>query len=313
MPQVSVIIPVYNTQNYLKKCLGSVCNQTLSDIEIICVNDCSTDNSLDILTEYSKKDSRIKLIDFKENKGAAIARNIGIDAAKGEYIGFVDSDDFIDLDFYEKLFQKAIDTRADIVKASIKMYDFETGKAWVEDWLDINDLIKKDKAYFNNTFTTAIYNRRFVLQNTIKFPINHNFFEDPFFAIQASFWANEIQFVSNTYYYYCNNSCSTTRKNITFNHIEATDKIAKQILNFLNNNNVDKDQYVIIFDFVFKQILTWCNMRSIPDNLNSLACKSLFDILELCKYKKESLEYHFLFQKNEEKRLLFKKLRAATK
>ena len=81
--------------------------QTLSDIEIICVNDCSTDNSFEILKEYASKDDRIKLIDFKENKGAAVARNTGIDEAKGEYIGFVDSDDFIDLDFYEKLYKEA--------------------------------------------------------------------------------------------------------------------------------------------------------------------------------------------------------------
>ena len=96
MPKVSVIIPIYNTEKYLRKCLDSVCNQTLSDIEIICVNDCSTDNSLEILEEYASKDNRIKLIDFKENKGAAVARNAGIDEAKGEYIGFVDSDDFVD-------------------------------------------------------------------------------------------------------------------------------------------------------------------------------------------------------------------------
>ena len=94
MPKVSVIIPVYNTEKYLKKCLDSVCNQTLSDIEIICIDDCSTDNSLNILKEYTLKDNRIKLIEFKENKGAAVARNTGIDEAKGEYIGFIDSDDY---------------------------------------------------------------------------------------------------------------------------------------------------------------------------------------------------------------------------
>ena len=116
MPKVSVIIPIYNTEKYLRKCLDSVCNQTLSDIEIICVNDCSTDNSLEILEEYASKDNRIKLIDFKENKGAAVARNAGIDEAKGEYIGFVDSDDFIDLDFYEKLYNKAVKSGADCVK-----------------------------------------------------------------------------------------------------------------------------------------------------------------------------------------------------
>ena len=116
MPKVSVIIPVYKTEDYLRKCLDSVCNQTLKDIEIICINDCSPDGCLEILKEYASKDERIKIIDFKENKGAACARNAGIDAAQGEYLGFVDSDDFIDLDFYEKLYIKAKETNAQIVK-----------------------------------------------------------------------------------------------------------------------------------------------------------------------------------------------------
>ena len=116
MPKVSVIIPVFNTEKYLTKCLDSVCNQTLSDIEIICVDDCSTDNSLNILKEYASKDNRIKLIEFKENKGAAVARNTGIIEAKGEYVGFIDSDDYVDLDFYEKLYNIGVCENADISK-----------------------------------------------------------------------------------------------------------------------------------------------------------------------------------------------------
>lgn len=118
MPKVSVIIPVYNTEKFLRKCLDSVCNQTLQDIEIICINDCSTDGSLEILREYARKDNRIKLIELLENCGAAKARNIGIDIAEGEYLGFIDSDDYIDLDFYENLYAKAIETSADVVKGS---------------------------------------------------------------------------------------------------------------------------------------------------------------------------------------------------
>ena len=102
--KVSVIVPVYNCEKYLKKCLDSLVNQTLKDIEIICVNDGSTDNSGRILEEYT--DSRIKII-TKENGGLSSARNAGIAVAKGEYLGFVDSDDWVDLDFYEKLYNTA--------------------------------------------------------------------------------------------------------------------------------------------------------------------------------------------------------------
>ena len=95
-PKVSVIVPVYNTKKYLPKCLDSLIAQTLKDIEIICINDASTDGSLKILQEYALRDNRIKIIDFKQNKGAGAARNTGIDTATGEYIGFVESDDFVD-------------------------------------------------------------------------------------------------------------------------------------------------------------------------------------------------------------------------
>lgn len=96
MEKVSVIIPIYNVGLYIRKCLDSIVNQTLKNIEIICINDGSTDNSIGIVEEYAKLDNRIKVIDFKENKGVSIARNTGINQANGEYISFIDPDDFID-------------------------------------------------------------------------------------------------------------------------------------------------------------------------------------------------------------------------
>ena len=98
MKKVSIIIPAYNAEKTIKKCLNSVCNQTYENIEIIIVNDGSTDNSLDICEEYEKKDDRIIIIS-KENGGLSDARNKGIDIAKGKYITFIDSDDYVDLEF----------------------------------------------------------------------------------------------------------------------------------------------------------------------------------------------------------------------
>ena len=105
--KVSIIVPAFNTEKYLPECLDSVVNQTLKDIEIICIDNCSTDNTLNILNEYAKKDSRIKVIANKVNKGVANSRNLGLDSASGEYVGFVDSDDFIELDMFEKLYKVA--------------------------------------------------------------------------------------------------------------------------------------------------------------------------------------------------------------
>ena len=116
MPKVSVIIPVYNTEQYLRECLDSVVNQTLKDIEIICVNDGSTDNSGRILEEYAEKDSRIVLINNIKNSGApGTVKNIGISKAKGEYLSFVDSDDKINKSYLFDLYKTAYKTKADII------------------------------------------------------------------------------------------------------------------------------------------------------------------------------------------------------
>ena len=115
MPKVSVIIPVYNVEKYLHQCLDSVANQTLKDIEIICVNDCSKDNSLDILNEYAKKDSRIKIINFEENKGPGVARNAALDIAQGEYIMFLDPDDWYELNACETAYNQIVENNNDIV------------------------------------------------------------------------------------------------------------------------------------------------------------------------------------------------------
>lgn len=122
MPEVSVIIPVYNVEKYLKDCLNSVIGQTLVDIEIICVNDGSSDNSGAILAEYAEKDSRIKIIN-QNNLGAGAARNAGLRAASGKYLSFIDSDDFLDLRMYEVLFKKIESLGCDIAICDYHIVD----------------------------------------------------------------------------------------------------------------------------------------------------------------------------------------------
>lgn len=113
-PKVSVIIPVYNVEQYLSRCLDSVISQNFNDMEIICINDGSKDASLRILEEYAGKDSRIVIID-KKNAGVSAARNDGIAAAKGEYLAFLDGDDFWEADCLAKIYQEAEHNHSDIV------------------------------------------------------------------------------------------------------------------------------------------------------------------------------------------------------
>lgn len=112
-PLVSIIVPIYNTQRYLKKCLDSICNQSFSNIEILLVNDGSTDESLSIITEYEKMDNRLSVIDHN-NAGVSVARNIGLNKAKGDYVLFIDSDDWIEKDMVETLVNNAILSHSDI-------------------------------------------------------------------------------------------------------------------------------------------------------------------------------------------------------
>lgn len=124
MPKVSIVIPVYNTYEYLSECLDSVINQTLSDIEIILVNDGSTDNSEELCKRYACCDSRIKLIS-QENQGVAVARRVGVNAATSPYVGFVDSDDTIESDYYELLLTDMAD--CDLVTSVAR---YEDGYLW---------------------------------------------------------------------------------------------------------------------------------------------------------------------------------------
>ena len=187
MPKVSVIIPVYNTENFLRKCLDSVCDQTLQDIEIICINDCSQDSCLEILKAYALSDTRVRIIDFKENRGAGAARNAGIEAAQGEYIGFVDSDDFIDLDFYEKLYNSGTKTKANVVKGAVE-HTFLGGQILKCD----NKEFESNNINFNSIFPSAIYQKNFLRKYNIRFLENCSWGEDRLFPVMAVYYTNSV-------------------------------------------------------------------------------------------------------------------------
>ena len=210
MPKVSIIIPTYNVEKYLRECLDSVINQTLKDIEIICVDDGSTDNSGKILDEYANNDSRIKVI-HKENGGYGKAMNTGFSHATGEYIGIVEPDDYIQLNMYETLYNVANEHNVDFVKADFYrfigdgeerefMYNHldETGKYYNK---VIN--IQEDLTPFNFIMNTwsGIYSREFLQ----KYNIFHNetpgaSFQDNGFWFQTFCRSNRCYFVNKPFY-----------------------------------------------------------------------------------------------------------------
>ena len=151
--KVSVILPVYNVEKYLSQCLDSIINQTLKEIEIICVNDGSTDKSPLILEEYAKKDDRIIIIN-QENAGSGVARNLGIKHVKGEYIGFVDSDDYIDVNMFEKLYKNAKLNNTDIVMCPMCIIS-ETGVTFTTE--ELKALKYYDLDCFSEDFDNKVF------------------------------------------------------------------------------------------------------------------------------------------------------------
>lgn len=202
MPKVSVIIPVYNVEKYLRECLDSVVNQTLKDIEIICINDGSTDGSLKILEEYAKRDERIIVIN-QQNQGVAKARNIGLEKAKGQYLSILDSDDYFEQTMLEMLFEKAVNDDMDIVICRCKVLDSKHNSIKSAEWT-INDEFLADKPVFSakdipdTIFNFCIgwawdkfYKTEFVRQYKLSFPELDNS-EDVPFVFSSLILANRV-------------------------------------------------------------------------------------------------------------------------
>ncbi len=194
MPKVSIIIPVYNVEKYLRECLDSALGQTLKDIEVICVNDCSTDGSLEILREYASKDDRLKIIDFSENQGPSITRNTALDVAKGDYIMFLDSDDWLELSACEEAYNQIHKNGNDFVFFDCREYLQKAKKFIAGDKLDVLRRYAHDPNLRLQDIKTPfisgcqiwfkIYRKSFLNENNIRFPSEH-FGEDCVFFIKT--------------------------------------------------------------------------------------------------------------------------------
>lgn len=245
MTKLSIIVPVYNVEKYLPKCLESLIKQTLKDIEIICVNDGSMDNSLAILKEFASKDSRIRIID-NQHQGVAKTRNTGIEQSTGEYIGFVDSDDYIDIDFFEKLYNSATKSNSDIAIASIlkhkNFFNIYNAKYTKEETaITIQDKIKlcEDKKHFFFYAWNKIYHSGFIKENNIKFS-EGQIYEDVMFAIKALYYSNKIISVYGTKYHYIEHENSLTKyKDKTGEKEHDLIKAYSELQEFCNSKNIE--------------------------------------------------------------------------
>lgn len=270
MKKVSVIIPVYNVENYLRKCLNSLVNQTLKDIEIIVVNDGTLDNSQEIIDEYVKKYPKKVVSIIQENGGQGAARNTGLLHAKGEYIGYVDSDDYVEENMYEELYKKAKEEDSDIVICGNNVVK-ENYEFLSKEDVDKEFLLGK-MAVWNK-----IYKKNIIVDNKIQFR-SKVWYEDLDFTMKVFFSSKKISYIDKHLYNYLLREGSTMNNNNIKRNlelIEAFDSLidyckdkkifnkAKDEIEFLciyhmyifaitrvlNTNNKYKDKIAIINKF----------------------------------------------------------------
>lgn len=170
---ISIIVPIYNVDNYLEKCIDSILNQALEEFELVLVNDGSTDNSGAICDKYSNKDERVKVI-HKKNGGVSSARNVGIKNANGDYIGFVDPDDYVDIDMYKKLYELCIKSNSDIAicKLGREINGNIINKSDDEGLLELNNLEGMRELFKGELYRFSLCNKLFNKKcfENIKFP-----------------------------------------------------------------------------------------------------------------------------------------------
>ncbi len=246
-PAVSVIVPVYNTEKYITRCLNSILTQTFTDIEIIVINDGSTDKSADIIKQLADEDSRIKIIEQINQKQGA-ARNRGLEAARGKFITFVDADDWIDIDYIEKLYNCINKHNTDIAAASVVRIKpsgkFKRYSNYKEEtfYTGFNNLTKTLKVPSHWQVWGILYKREIL--DKLRFEENV-YYEDPEFLTKALYNTKTLITVPGVKYYYFVNNFSTMRLKHTIAKME--DKINSKInvVKFMKENNIKFQDFVI--------------------------------------------------------------------
>lgn len=228
-PKISVIMPVYNAAPYLRRALDSVCNQTLKDLEILCINDGSTDESPEILAEYAAREPRIRLIDHGENRGYACGINSGLDAAEGETVGFVDADDAISKNFYAELWKVYEKEGCDIAKG--RRVNCEQDGRWHEK--ELNATIQKDALAFSYQWTTAIYRTSLLRQHGLRLAPEVASGQDTLFLMQLMGHEPRLAFSGQAIYYYFRNPASMTRAHPEEYYLACNLKIASLLKKYL--------------------------------------------------------------------------------
>lgn len=303
-PKISIIIPVYNVERYLRTCLNSLTAQTLDDIEIILINDGSTDKSWGIIQHYAKKDSRIVAIQ-QENSGAAVARNTGLEVAKGEYIGFVDSDDYVDDDYFEQLYTTAKSRDADMVCAyrtsefsvspSFQRHDL-TAKTYNDRRYNSGGIsdTKMSKIDSKNVVWLYIYRTAMIRMHNINFPAEILSGQDNIFNLKASYYANRVEYIDTpTYYHYVIRDGSlVTEFAYTDNWLLSRAYVVRENIDFMNSvDDYDERIYAKRLAFTLDTMHQRLSMiRKIDAHLEDKLVSHLLTSWSRVKFKERTIK-----------------------
>jgi len=292
---ISVIIPVYNMEKYLKRCIDSVINQTFRNLEIILINDGSTDSSGRICDDYKAIDNRIIVV-HKKNEGVGLARNNGINIATGNYISFIDNDDYISLDMYEKLYNELIKENADsciygyyrIINNNIKYTRLMSINGTFSDLDNFNYIFlntlgsepaeKNDYLILWQSACFCLFSLEIIKKNNLLFPSDKNFIsEDHLFIIDYFYFSKKTTILNEALYYYCLNETSFTKS-------FQVDRFKKCLITYF-------EQLRRIKIYLTKEDVYNIAKQRLQRGLLANARNCIFQICEYLPYNKESLGY----------------------
>ncbi len=305
MPKVSIIIAVYNVEKYLKKCLDSLVNQTLTDIEIICTDDGSTDNSLSILKEYQASDNRIKIIE-QENQGPGVARNIALEMATGKYIIFVDPDDWLELNACELAYNQIEQNQNDLVIFDYKRYDESTGEYFndgdkfipYKDCIDnphINVANLKTNFFQNGYIWHKIYNRKFLNDKSLKF-LPQYLCEDGPVAILSLAYSKNISILNTSLYVYRVRSTSSSFNVDRWQEFIYSRKYIAEYLISERFSNTIISNYL---EYMFFSLSYWYDIyKAKNSSITEQYKKDMYTILNnTYNYMNKRTKFHFFIYK----------------
>lgn len=302
-PKISIIIPVYKVQEYLERCILSIIQQTYKNLEIILIDDGSPDNCGEICDKYKEQDKRIKVI-HKQNEGVSVARNIGIDLATGEYLFFVDSDDYLGENIIDRLYKNLTKYNADISMCNyIRVSDYNTKVSNNEENIKMYSNIQALEKLYKDTFTfhedysvfIAPWNKLYKksMFDNIRYPIG-KFYEDGATIYKVLYKANNIVYSDSVLYYYYQRSGSTSRKSFDKTRLDRLDAFKGQMI-FYKEKKLD-NLYFYAYNTYLNMIIEYyflsqeCNMIEISNDMKNLFSKEFKIAKKELNFSKDRLE-----------------------